>query len=53
MKKTNFTVIYNTKTNKYDIMRFGIVYYSLTEQELIHKGFTIKDNKLYERGEQK
>ena len=48
MKKTNFTVVYNTKTKKYDIIRFNAVYSSLTEQELKQKGFIIKNNKLYD-----
>ena len=48
MKQTNFTVVYNTKTKKYDIIRFNAVYSSLTEQELKQKGFIIKNNKLYD-----
>mgnify|MGYP000920856862 FL=1 len=48
MKKTNFKAIYNSKTKKYDIIRFDNVYCFFTEQELTKKGFIIKNNILYE-----
>lgn len=48
MQKTNFKAVYNTKTKKFDIIQFNTVYCSLTEQELKQKGFTIKNNKLYD-----
>lgn len=48
MRKTNFTVRYDEKTDKYDIVRFDFVYGSYTEQYLNQRGFRIKDGKLYE-----
>jgi hypothetical protein len=49
MKKTNFKAEYDDKTGKYNLIRFNGVYGSYTEQELHKKGFTIKNNKLYEQ----
>ena len=49
MKKTNFTVELDSKTGKYNIIRFTTIYGSYTEQELHKKGFTIKNNILYEQ----
>jgi hypothetical protein len=49
MKKTNFKAFYNPKTQEYDIMRFGDIYFSFTEQELSKSGFTVVNNILYER----
>jgi|GEM_PF-4520332 len=47
MKKTNFKAELDTKTGKYNIIRFDSIYASYTEQELQKKGFVIKNNKLY------
>lgn len=48
MKKTNFKAEIDGKTGKYNIIRFGSIYGSYTEQELHKKGFIIKNNILYE-----
>ena len=49
MKKTNFKTELDSKTGKYNIIRFNSVYGSYTEQELHKKGFVIKNNILYEK----
>ena len=49
MKKTNFKAELDNKTGKYNLMRFDTIYGSYTEQELKSKGFTIKNNILYEQ----
>lgn len=49
MKKTNFRAELDTKTGKYNIIRFDSIYASYTEHELHMKGFTIKNNILYEQ----
>lgn len=49
MKKTNFKAILDNKTGKYNLIRFNTVYGSYTEQELHKKGFTIKNDVLYEQ----
>ena len=49
MKKTNFTVELDSKTGMYNIIRFNTVYGSYTEECLHKRGFTIKNNILYEQ----